>query len=374
MVKLAAVQAGSHPACAYQQVLAFDHMQTRTSERPSRPTIDVTRAPLGERVQEPFVVVAVDHRGIDEPFTVFTLGNRAGRIETAPFWLKDLPRVTGIVKGDVVQVIGEIASYHDRRQLKVSSLRVLPKDMVDWSDLLPSIGDTGPYWDALDRWRVKIVRPRLRAVIDLFFSDPEFRRRFDTCPASLNEHHAALGGVLLHTVEVARIARTIARVCRAEVDVAVAGALLHDIGKTEAYRWSGAFELSERGALHGPQVLGADLLAQRVRSITTPPCTDHELALLQHVVLAQADTRLHRSPVVPATLEALVIHHADRASAQTAGLAEAPPMGPGGPDDLVVPLSNVRGPDGQPVFRGASDWGASASREPDTKEGRPSGS
>jgi 3'-5' exoribonuclease len=349
-------------------------MQTGTSERPSRPTVNVTHAPLGERVQEPFVVVAVDHRGIDEPFTVFILGNRTGRIETAPFWLKDLPRVTGIAKGDVVQVIGEIASYHDRRQLKVSSLRVLPKDMVDWSTLLPSIGDTGPYWDAVDRWRSKIVRPRLRAVLDLFFTDPEFRQRFETCPASLNEHHSALGGVLLHTVEVARIARTIARVCHAEVDVTVAGALLHDIGKTEAYRWSGAFDVSERGALHGPSVLGADLLAQRVRSVTTPPCTEHELALLQHLVLAQADTRPHRSPVVPATLEALVIHHADRASAHTAGLAEAPRLGTGGPDDLLIPVANIRGPDGQQMFRSASDWGATGPHEPNTKEGRPSGS
>ena len=349
-------------------------MELRTSERSTRPAIDLTHAPLGERVQEPFVVIAVDHRGIDEPFTVLTLGNRTGRIETAPFWLKDLPRVAGIVKGDVAQVIGEIASYHDRRQLKVSSLRVLPKDMVDWSDLLPSTGDTGPYWDALDRWRSKIVRPRLRAVIDLLFSDPEFRQRFGACPASLNEHHAALGGVLVHTVEVARIARTIARVCHAEVDVAMAGALLHDIGKTEAYRWSGGFDLSERGALHGPQVLGADLLAQRVRSITAPPCTDHELAFLQHLVLAQADTRPHRSPVVPVTLEALVIHHADRASAQTAGLAGAPSLGMGAPGDLLITLANVRGPDGQQLFRGVSDWGASPSIEPDTKEGRPSGS
>jgi len=349
-------------------------MQSRTSERSTRPAIDVTRAPLGERVQEPFVVVAVDHRGIDEPFTVLTLGNRTGRIETAPFWLKDLPRVTGIVKGDVVQVIGEIASYHDRRQLKVSSLRVLPKDMVDWADLLPTVGDTGPYWDAVDRWRSKIVRPRLRAAIDLFFSDPEFRLRFEACPASLNEHHAALGGVLMHTVEVARIARTIARVCRAEVDVAVAGALLHDIGKTEAYCWSGGFDLSERGALHGPQVLGAEMLARRVRSIDAPPCTDHELVLLQHLVLAQADTRPHRSPVVPATLEALVIQHADRASAQTAGLAEASPSGTVTPGDFMVTLAKVRGPDGQRLFRGASDWGAAGPHEPDTKEGRPPGS
>ena len=313
-------------------------MPIGTHDGSSRRAVDVTTAPVGERVQEPFVVVAVDSRGIDEPFTVITLGNRTGRIETAPFWLKDQPRVSGIAKGDVVQVIGEIGSYHDRRQLKVTSLRVLPKDMVDWSALLPSIGETKPYWEAVDRWRSEILRPRLAAMVDLFFEDPEFRARFEACPASLNEHHAALGGLLKHTAEVAHIARTIARVCRAEADVAVAGALLHDIGKVEAYRWAGGFDLSERGALHGPQVLGADLVARRAREVTPAPCTEHELAILQHLILAQEDTRIHRAAVAPATLEALVIHHADLASAQTAGLG--------------------REPGGQPLVAAASDWGA----------------
>ena len=55
-----------------------------------------------------------------------------------------------------------------------------------------------------------------------------------------------LGGLLKHTVEVASIARAIARVCRAEPDLVLAGVLLHDIGKLDAYRWDGGlFEITE---------------------------------------------------------------------------------------------------------------------------------
>jgi 3'-5' exoribonuclease len=274
-------------------------------------------------VQDPFLVLAVEQRGTDEPFTVITLGNSTGRIETAPFWFKDLPHISGIAKGDVVQVIGEIAAYRDRRQLKVLSIRVLPKDAIDWWSLLPSVGDLNPYWEAVDRWRADLARPHLRAVVDLCFSNPDFRAQFEACPASLTAHHAALGGLLRHTVEVTAIARAIARVCQAQADVVLAGALLHDIGKIEAYAWRGGFGLSERGRLLGPQVLGARMLERMVGEAQDPPCTDQELALLQHLILAQEDTDASPAPVQPATLEATALRHADLASARTAGFAAA---------------------------------------------------
>jgi 3'-5' exoribonuclease len=349
-------------------------MPTRTESDPTRPIVDIAHAQFGERVQDPFLVLAVEHRGIDEPFTVITLGNRTGRIETAPFWLKDLPRISGIVKGDVVQVIGEIAPYRDRRQLKVLSIRVLPKDGIDWWSLLPSVGDLGPYWDAVDRWRTDITRPRLRAVVDLCFSNQGFRAQFEACPASLSAHHAALGGLLRHTAEVAAIARAIARVCQAEAELVLAGALLHDIGKVEAYRWRGGFDLSEQGALFGPQVLGARMLERMVREAQAPPCTDQELALLQHLVLTQADTDDTTAPVRPATLEATALYHADQASARTALFADvvaSPDLFPGG---TRLSSGGVRRLEGRRVHRGQSEWGLEDQEAADKKKGRPSGS
>jgi 3'-5' exoribonuclease len=318
-------------------------MPTRTESDPNRPVVDLARVQLSQRVQDPFLVVAVEHRGVDEPFTVITLGNRTGRIETAPFWLKDEPRISGITKGDVVQVIGEVAAYRDHRQLKVLSIRVLPKDGIDWWSLMPSVGNPHPYWEAIDRWRGDITRPHLRAAVDLCFANQDFRAQFEACPASLTAHHAALGGLLRHTAEVAAIARAIARVCQAEVDVVLAGALLHDIGKIEAYRWHGGFDLSEQGALLGPQVLGARMLERVVREAEAPPCTDRELSLLQHLILAQADTDDTARPIRPATLEATALHHADQAGACTALFA----------DTLAAPRH---------LARNSAAWGAGATR------------
>ena len=249
------------------------------------PPPDLKQLAVGDRVQDPLLVLEVEQReSARGGFTTLTLGNGHGRLPTAPFWAEDQPRIAGIVPGDVAQVIGEVGHYNGRRQLKVSSIRVLPRGTIDWRQLLPSIGDVAPYWERLDRWRGEVHRPRLRQTLDLFYTDEEFRRRYQECPASTTGHHAELGGLLRHTCEVAAIGRAIAKVCRADPELVLAGALLHDIGKLDAYRWEGAFELTECGALLGHVTLGILMLDRRVGQEQSPPCTDRELIILHHLI------------------------------------------------------------------------------------------
>jgi len=184
-----------------------------------------------------------------------TLGNSSGSIQTAPFWPEDQPKIAGIGRRAVVQVIGEVAAYRDKRQLKVTSIRVLPPGTIEPARLLPSVGDVERYWAYLDRLRSEIRGPRLRAVLDLFYEDPDFRSQYGACPASTVGHHAEIGGLVLHTSEVAAIALAIARAAGADQDLVVAGVLFHDIGKLEAYLWDGAFVSSDLNALHGHVVL-----------------------------------------------------------------------------------------------------------------------
>src|SRR5262249_52847190 len=157
----------------------------------------------------------------------------------------------------VVQVLGEVADFRGRRQLKVSSLRLLPATTAELTRLLPSVGAIERYWETLDGWRREITKPRLAAVVALLYDDEDFRRRYGGCPASVAGHHAALGGLLKHTVEVAAIARTIARAAGGDQELVLAGVLLHDIGKLEAYRWDGAFDYTDAHYLIGHVALGA---------------------------------------------------------------------------------------------------------------------
>jgi len=311
---------------------------------------------VGARVQDPLLVLDVEQRGGDNPHTLLTFGNRSGRIQSAPFWSSDQPKVAGISRGDIVQVIGDVGAYRDKRQLKVTSIRVLPRATANWRDLMPSVGEVGPYWKKLDEWRAEVRGPRLRNTLALFYDDPEFRRRYQECPASPSGHHSELGGLLQHTTEVAAIARTIGRVAGAEPDLVLAGALLHDIGKLDAYSWQGFFDTTTVGRLLGHVVLGCLMLDRRVGEEENPPCTDQELEILHHLILSHHGQLEFGSPVMPMTLEAEVLHYADNASAKTASMADA--------------LENAENFTGEELFskslwqlekrrafRGKSDWG-----------------
>jgi 3'-5' exoribonuclease len=321
---------------------------------------DLKQLAVGDRIQDTLRVVEVEHReSARGAFTMLTLGNRHGELPTAPFWAEDQPRIEGIERGTIVQVIGEVGQYNGRRQLKVSSIRVLPRGTVDWHQLLPTVGEGAPYWETLDRWRNEVRGPRLRRTLDLFYADDDFRRRYQECPASTVGHHAALGGLLKHTCEVAAIGRAIAKVARADLDLVLAGALLHDIGKLEAYSWQGAFEATERGALLGHITLGMLMLERRVGAEHPAPCTDRELTILQHLIASHHGRQEFGAAVPPMTLEAEVLHFADNASAKTASMAAAIADPINFSADALVSAKSLWQLDRRRAYRGSSDWGAS---------------
>jgi len=329
----------------------------------SRPALLMTQPalpelPIGARIQDPFLVVEVDARGGDTPHTILTLGNATGRIQTAPFWASESHRIAGIAKGTVVQVIGTIGSYRDRRQVAVDSIRVLPREQVPWHHLLPSVGDTTRYWSALDKWRSGLRGSRLARTLALLYDDPDFRDRYGACPASISGHHAELGGLLKHTCEVAHVGLAIARLFpEADAELVLAGALLHDIGKLESYRWDGAFEMTVAGNVVGHVVLGSLMLDRRVKEESSPPCTEEELLLLLHLILTHHGKLEFGAPVQPMTLEAEVLHFADNASAKATSMLDALTDPENFIADGPVSARSLWQLDRRRAWRGRSDWG-----------------
>ena len=285
----------------------------------------------GDRVQSDFLVVerAEKRMASGDPYVILTLGNPSGRIETSPIWPDKLTWVDGADRGAVVQVVGDVSLYGRngavKRQLAITApVRVLPNDQLDVTAFLPSVGDCTKLWDWIDRQRAEMKSETLKRVVDLFFADDDFRLRFERTPGSPSGHHARLGGLLLHVYEVLSIAKTTARTARANTDLVIAGSLLHDIGKVEAYEVAATgFSFTPCGLLLGHIVLGALMLERARARLQEPVCSEGQLLELQHMILSHHGALEFGSPVQPATLEAEILHWADEASAKSNDMSES---------------------------------------------------
>ena len=330
------------------------------------PRYDLRTAAIGDRVEHEFLVRdrAEKMTKAGMPFVVLTLANGSGSIETAPIWSEKLDWCLGADRGKVVQVIGDIATFGDKgtgkRQLSLTApLRVLPSEHFDPTAFLPRIDvETERVWDAFDELRAKISSPTVKAAVDLFFANDEFRVRFERTPGAVNGHHAQLGGLLLHVFEVTKIAKTIATTVRkANADLAVAGAMLHDIGKVEAYSTSAeGFAHTPTGMLLGHVTLGALMFDRTLRDSTLTLSVAQRDELL-HFILSHHGALEIGSPVQPMTVEAEIVHWADEASAKATDMVDElsdPELFPPGTDIEVSAKRSWRL--GRKLWRRPAPW------------------
>ena len=297
------------------------------------PPLSVPALLPGMRVQHELLVLdrAEKKTAAGDPFVVLTLGNATGRIDTAPVWSDKLEWAHGADPGRIVQVIGEVSRYGrngvEKRQLSLTApVRALPNEQFNIEDFLPRVEeDFDILWSGLDKARGTVKAGTLRAVLDLFFADEEFRLRFERTPGSTSGHHAKVGGLLQHTLEVARIAAAAAKTVRkANEELVIVGALLHDVGKVEAYEVGpNGFAYTPCGLLVGHVVLGLLMLERRLAAVGKRLCTDAQLIELQHMILSHHGKHEYGSPVEPMTVEAEIVHRADEASAKATDFLDA---------------------------------------------------
>lgn len=295
------------------------------------PPFDLRNAPVGARVEHEFLVrdrvERTTRAGL--PFIILTLTNRTGSIDSSPIWSEKLDWAAGAEKGKVVQVVGDIGSFGNdgakKRQLEITApLRVLPAEEFDPTEFLPHVDmDVERLWDTIDKLREAMTSQSVKDAVSLFFGDDDFRVAFERTPGAVNGHHAQLGGLLLHVCEVATFARTIARTIRAaNVDLAVAGALLHDIGKVEAYAVAPeGFAHTPTGMLLGHVTLGALMFDRRVEASGIDLTLAQRNELL-HFILSHHGSLEFGSPVQPMTIEAEILHWADEASAKATDMVD----------------------------------------------------
>jgi uncharacterized domain HDIG len=222
------------------------------------------------------------------------------------------PKVLGWLNDqDIFCVKGVASEYRGTLDLTVETIRMIPQEEVDLSDLLPSSPVTVEELE--NRLKVlsdKITQPELNALLEQFLFHPVWGPAYRQAPAAMKIHQAYLRGLWEHSVRVAEIAEGIAgHYPKMDCDLVITGALLHDIGKIGEYSYSRGIKVTTEGRLLGHIILGIELLTEEMAKIPDFP---RELrSKLLHIITSHHGKYEWQSPKRPKLMEALVIHYAD---------------------------------------------------------------
>jgi 3'-5' exoribonuclease len=242
-----------------------------------------------------------------------SLGDRTGAVSAV---ITDgLPAVAEVCQaGAALRVVGSYR-VHPRHgpEIAVRALRAAKSDEVDFDALCDGPPRSAAQMEAdLREIIATIQNPHLRALLDAIFG-PHTRTwsLFRTAPAAKRYHQAYRHGLLEHSLSVAQSVSAIAaNFPGIDREVAVTGALLHDIGKLDAYASTGvAIDMTDEGKLQGEIPLGYYRIRRLIEDLAGFP--EQLAAAVLHIILSHHGALEHGSPVVPCTREATLVHMID---------------------------------------------------------------
>jgi 3'-5' exoribonuclease len=206
-------------------------------------------------------------------------------------------------------------SVHPRYgpQLTLRALRAAEPGSFDLDDLLPRATRDVAQMEADLRGLIATIQNHhvRRLVEHLLGPQTQLWERYRVAPAAKHYHQAYRYGLLEHSLGVAQAVSALSATFPGiDRDVAVAGALLHDIGKLDAYASDGAsIEMTDAGRLQGEIALGYYRVRSAIEELEDFPAGLAQA--LTHIILAHHGTLEYGSPVLPCTREATLVHKAD---------------------------------------------------------------
>lgn len=217
------------------------------------------------------------------------------------------------LRGKSIGVQGKMVEFRGQPQVNVTALYLL--DQEKYPPSLYVQASPVPLENLERDFRELLEKDagRFRPFLEQVFSG-EFWGRFKRSPAAVTHHHAYAHGLLEHTVSVAKLSLSMAAAAEgnphAAVDkeMVVAGALLHDLGKVEAYSLSPVPEMTLPGAVLDHVGPG---YARLVRLAEAFGLDERSTLALGHILLSHHGQKEYGAAVLPATPEALIVSSAD---------------------------------------------------------------
>ena len=236
-----------------------------------------------------------------------TFQDKSGTIEGKKWDAVDEDLRT-LAPGSVVLVDGIVNLYKNQPQLKVVGVSKVDKSDIVMSNFarvspIPLEELKARLDKYLNSFKDKDIEKVTKAVITHFYD------RYITYPGAVKVHHEFGSGILHHSLFMADVADAISRIyTQVDRDILVAGALLHDIGKTIEYENPVAPVQTAEGKLCGHVAIG---YAEFKRIVDDLHIESEVPLLLEHMILSHHGSLEFGSPVMPATREALLLSEID---------------------------------------------------------------
>lgn len=217
----------------------------------------------------------------------------------------------------VVKVRGAVEQYNGRDQFRIQQIRPAAEtDQYNLSDLVPSSAVGGrQIYDMMMKKVSAFQDQDLKALVtDIMESKKEI---LVTSPAAFRLHHAMVGGLMLHTMSIVRMAEQICKIYpNINRELLLSGAILHDVAKTWEFTFSKTGLVkgySEGGELIGHLVEGAMWVDSAAKRLGVP---QEKAQLVEHMILSHHGVPEFGSPVRPMFVEAQILSALDTLDAQ----------------------------------------------------------
>jgi len=262
-------------------------------------------------------------------FLLLTFEDRSGTMRGIDWWNAEL-NDERLTQGIVVRVEGKIKLFDTKKQLNIKNSKdavtVLSKDDYDSKKFIEITSkDVKSIYDELINLIEEIKDNKVKELLEaIFVHDEKFIVRFLDSPAATSVHHAYKGGLIEHSLDVVKLAKSI-RTNYPDMDInddiLIAGALLHDIGKTKEYLLApSGIERSGSGEMLGHIVMGIEMVDRYAENLEDFP---HGLLMeINHIILSHHGEIEWGAPIQPKTIEAMIVHAADNADSKIAQFRE----------------------------------------------------
>ncbi len=223
--------------------------------------------------------------------------------------------------GDVIEIIGDVAMDKFDNVLTINmdeglhAFRKCGSDEYKPEDFLPiterNIEDMMEEMHAIIG---SVQEENLRGLLEGFFLDDGFVKAFKESPAAMKHHHSYVGGLLEHTLNVVKLCDTISKYYPIlNRDLLITGAILHDVGKMQAYSALTSIDMTDQGKFLGHISLTTAMVDEKLKGMASFPGVlkmklNH--MLLYHHGNVESGTGYH-SPRGLKIPEASALFHAD---------------------------------------------------------------